>query len=105
MTHDCHSFGKDPIHVPESLKLKGISCGIKKKHRGLFTHLAGETNPRFDDELHSGLTKPVGQRVPFIPAQDYPEVTHGNILAIDLIGGGPADFIGREMSHDLVAVK
>ena len=97
--------GKHLGRVLEALEFQRVTRGIQQKHRCLLSDLALESDSRFDDEAHALSPEPLRQPVPFRPFKDHPEVPHRHIMAIDRTGLTPGNFIGREVSHDLVTVK
>jgi len=97
--------GKHLATVLEAFEFQCVTRGIQKKHGCLLPHLALESDSRFDDEAHALSPEPLRQPVPFRPFKDHPEVPHRHIMAIDRTGLTPGNFIGREVSHDLVTVK
>ena len=61
-------------------------------------------DPRFDDEAYALSTELFPSR--FIrPFEDYPEVPHRHVMAIDRTGLPRPTSAGEEVSHDLVTIK
>ena len=60
---------------------------------------------RFDDEVDAGLLQLVRGSLPLRHREHRAEVAHRHVMAIDRAGLPVADFLGREVRDNLVAVE
>jgi hypothetical protein len=61
----------------EALEFQGVAAGVEEEHGGLLTGLAGEPDPRLQNEGNRGGVDPVGHRLKYIPGEQRTEVGMG----------------------------
>lgn len=91
--------------VFKRLHFDGVAGRVKEKHRGLFARQPFEPNVGFDHELDAMTAQSFGQRMPFGHRQNDSEVPRWNLMIIDAAVGSDAQFLGRNVRHDLMAVE
>ena len=60
-----------------------LGCGVAAL--ALLAGLIGEADGRRDDEVDSGVLKPLGDLFPFRDRKDDPEMRHRDVVAVDLV--------------------
>jgi len=76
-------MGEELVEVGEGFELKRVSSRVKKKHGGLFAHLAFEASGWLNDELHAEAANALCELLPLLQCEDNAEVRNGHVVAID----------------------
>jgi hypothetical protein len=77
--------GEDLIVIFKSLEFQRIAAGVTKKECCLFAGLSLKADIRRDDEGNIARCQFRGQRLPLRHRQDCTEMTHRNLVAVNLI--------------------
>lgn len=99
-------LGKQVLDGSHGLEFEVVPRGIFEEHGPLFPRLALESKMRLNNELDTGISYALGQRMELFFGQSQPNVRHGNLVSVHGIEVIDASIvISYPMRNNLVSMQ